>query len=294
MAIRHIVRQSPIFTPSPNGLLSVSEIRDDSDAHWQLGVTYPDLCGIAGTTYDECVSGLSPLVVPDPDPKTATTEHAYRGAAPFTVYTRIDCSPVGFWDDAQASVRRALERTESWAVERTVWTGSTPVTGGNLVYPSLTADADLTVNGIVLATTANVPVSGALAPAAALGELEAALANCYNGQGVIHVPARLIPTLAERDLLVRDGARLRTWNGNLVAAGNGYPGTGPGNTAPPTGAAWMYATGAVFVYRSDIFTTPNVASLNRETNTVEIIAERTYVAGWECCHFGVLTSLGVL
>jgi hypothetical protein len=54
----------------------------------------------------------------------------------------------------------------------------------------------------------------------------------------------------------------------------------------------MYATGAVFYFRGDVMVNPRAESLDRSVNTVKMIAERTYVLGWDCCHFAVQTSLG--
>ena len=53
-------------------------------------------------------------------------------------------------------------------------------------------------------------------------------------------------------MLVKSGVTLRTWNGNLVAAGAGYPGTAPDGSDPAAGTSWIYGTGPVFIYRSDV------------------------------------------
>jgi hypothetical protein len=49
----------------------------------------------------------------------------------------------------------------------------------------------------------------------------------------------------------------------------------------------------VFGYRSDVFATQVRDSLDRAENTVEMLAERTYVMAWECCHMAALINLGV-
>jgi hypothetical protein len=129
-----------------------------------------------------------------------------------------------------------------------------------------------------------------------LGLLEQGLANCYNGVGVIHIPELLVPTFDSWKLLKQVGPQLYTTNGNKVAVGAGYPGTAPDGTARAGNTCWMYATGNVFGYRSQVRvrapqTSPS--SLERSTNTRKMIAERTYVLGWDCCHFSVQVSLGV-
>jgi hypothetical protein len=80
---------------------------------------------------------------------------------------------------------------------------------------------------------------------------------------------------------------------DLVAAGAGYPGTSPAGAAPATGESWIYATGAVTMRRGDIKTFTLSESINRGNNTIEMIAERTYVLGWDCCHFAILVDIGV-
>ena len=55
----------------------------------------------------------------------------------------------------------------------------------------------------------------------------------------------------------------------------------------------MYATGAAFGYRSNVFFTQVRDSLNRATNTLRMQAERTYLIGFECCHLAAHTVLGV-
>jgi hypothetical protein len=262
---------------------------DDPDPHWRQGVEWQPLCGNINTTYDPCFSvtgdGGPP---PAPPPKSSNLTYEDRGANPFTVTADFRCSPAAFAEKAQDLGAEALSRLESYEVENTFWTG---VAGGQpIVYPHLAADAEVTEGVIhpVLLQTAATPVTGAvLNIVEALGLLEQALADCYNGVGVIHVPAVLGPLLAAERLVERDGRRLRTAKGNLVALGNGYPGTGPDGSDPAPGTAWIYATGAVFAYRSGVEVMPLPSIVNRSDNTVEAIAERTYVLGWDCCHFAV-------
>ena len=133
--------------------------------------------------------------------------------------------------------------------------------------------------------------------------LESSLDACYGGQGVIHVPDILFNALVAQHLVVQvggpNGPRLQTTRGNLIAVGAGYPGTAPDGTQP-VNAVWMYATGAVFGYRGmepapdgNMSAAYNVRDwLDRANNTMKVQAERTYLLGWDCCHFGVQVSLG--
>jgi hypothetical protein len=282
----------PVFTPSPFGLLSTVDFRTD-DVHWQMGVTWEDICGGTGVTLDPCVTS-APGVTGSPN-KSATTSRTFWGATPFTVYVEVDCSPVDFYQNREQTMLQALNRFETFQVERTFWTGIAPEknsTGGtpNGVFPHLASNASVvegaTVNlgpAVTLQQAATVPTGVALNVVDALGALEQQLAGCLNGTGVIHVPQSLAPTMAL--LLQKQGNTLLTPNGNRVSIGAGYPGTAPNGSAPALGSVWMYATGPVFAYRGapQMRLMDGAASLNRTNNTVKAIIERTYLLGYGCC-----------
>jgi hypothetical protein len=280
----------PTFTPLPYGLLSVVQARfDEPDPHWQNGITYQPLCGAGGSTYDPCTAVTGTGQAPTPPDKAATANINARGATPFVVVAEIDCSPVGFWAEAEQRAPDALARWEPWQVERTFWTG---LAGGQPVaFPHLAANASLVDGPVTLQTAASVIVTGGVDIVEGLGLLEKNLADCYDGVGVIHAPMQLIPALSARGLLVKDGPRLRTWNGNAVAAGAGYPGTNPAGQSV-AGQAWLYATGAVFAYRAQPEVRRAEESIDRAKNTVKMIAERAYLLGWDCCHFAVPITTG--
>lgn len=280
--------EPPTFTPSPYGLLNAADSRSPTDPHWRAGVTYESWCGSASTTYDQCVAVTGTGGAPIPADKTGTHEHEVRGATSFTVYARLDCSVTGFWNGAENEVRRALDRSEQFQVERTFWTGIADAQ--EIVFPHLAADAEIVdvnnVRPVVLQTAAVDVTGGPHHPVIGLGYLEEAIADCYGGEGVIHVPLTLLPSLVNHRLVTRVGSQLRTTTvGNLVVAGGGYLGSGPDGTPATNATAWMYATGPVFVYRSDVDTWDREESIDRDKNVLEMIAERTYVLGWDCCHF---------
>lgn len=298
---RQIV-DAPTFSPSPYGLLSVVQTPPNDGAHWQNGVTWTSFCpNAAQATYDECItvtgSGGPP---PEPSIKAANVEMSLRGAIPFTPYVRFDCATVGN-EAAVETARDALARTEGLQVERSFWTGVAD--GDVVVFPHLAANAEvIDSQGILLQTVASPPVTGGpFDIAEGLGLLEQGLANCFGGVGVIHMPVKLVPTLDALGLLRVVNARnvgsgqfdrqLQTLNGNLVAAGAGYPGTGPNGAAPTNTTTWMYATGPVFMRRSDVKIMPATSTINRETNNIEMIAERTYVLGFDCCHVAIQVNM---
>lgn len=302
---RQIV-DSPTFASSRFGLLSVVQTPTTRDAHWQNGVTWSSYCpdDMGDTTYDECVAttGAPDGALPVPAAKTANVDHIIRGATPFTIYVRFDCSPVGN-EEAQQVATRALGQVEEWQVERTFWTGL--VDGVEMMFPHLAADAQvLDGDDVVLQPVASTAVTGAAVDVATgLGRLEQALADCYGGRGVIHVPLEALPTLDANNLVRPVGGRdassgqfgrqLETLAGNLVAVGAGYLGTGPDGVDPGGTTTWLYATGPVFMYRSSVHVNTFSSTVNRENNTIEMIAERTYVLGFDCCLHAVQVELGV-
>lgn len=287
---RQLVENPLTFTPLPNGLLSVVTNPPLSD-HWSKGVTFQANCLNSGnTTYDECISVTGTGSPPEPNSKSGTTSLELRGATPFSVYTEFDCSPVGI-GDAQKVASQALERTTSWQVERAFWTGIAD--GQPVVFPHIAADSEVFDEDEVTLQTIPTTGSGPMDIAAGLGFLEQELADCYGASGVIHVSRNVLPTLVAWNLVDARGPQLRTKNGNLVAVGSGYPGTAPDGSDPATGNEWIYATGNVFAYVGETRIQSVPDSFDKANNTVKMIAERTYVLGWDCCHVGVEIILGV-
>lgn len=286
--------QPPIVTPAPYGLLSAVELRPDGESFWRLGTTWQDTCPQGGSTIEPCYTS-APAVTGTSFSKSANATRTNWGATPFTIYAEVDCSAPAFWDDKEAYVRTAFERVEQWQLERIFWTGT--VDGvANAALPHLAATSAVTEQGLGYVTTlqlAATQVTGtAISAPMALGAVESALANCLRGvQGIIHISNDIASVLAEANLLVRDGPRLRTWNGNLVVVGNGYPRSGPDGSDPGLGYGWMFGTGPIFAYRSDIHVLlENNSALNRTDNTVKAIAERTYLLGYDCCLVAALVS----
>lgn len=283
---------APPFTPLPYGLLSITEPLAEGTTRWESGVEYqPDVCVEALSTWDDCIVTGSHIVgVNTKSP--VVTGMGVMGAEPFTVYSWIRCSPVGMWEEYEARTVSALTNGEGRAVERTFWTGI----AGGLAVPiqHLASDSVVTdASGAVLQTAASVVTTGAPVDVVeAIGSLECELAECYGGVGIIHVPRTALAHLAAHDLIERDGQRLRTIGGNLVAAYSSNNREGPNGTAPASGQAWFYATGNLQIRRSTIRNSRREDALDRTENTMVYIAERTYVIDWDCCHFAAQVSLG--
>lgn len=300
--VRQII-DGPGFTPLPNYLWDAAQHPAPGSPHWQQGVTWIERCGGASTVMDEClaVTGTGSGVGAQGSMSSTVTQLS-RGATPFTVFAEFDCAPVGqglteaeFGDKAG----EALARSEALQVSKAFWTGvagSSSGTAQTTVYPHLAANATLDdPQGIRLQTAASPIVTGSGDDVAVvLGQLEYSLAQCYGGQGIIHIPYFAGPTFQARNLVNRSNdGQFYTQNGNLVVLGQGYTGSSNAGAAPAAGTSWIYATGAMFAYRSDVFTRPFPSTFDRSENTVKFMASRTYLIGFECCHFAALAQLGV-
>lgn len=290
----YVIVDGPGFTPLPYGLTSVAPPVAPGDRHWYQGVQFqPDVCDAALSLTTVCVTGLGATGSP-------VTGSPSVAAQPFRVYALIECSPVGQGNDMarlRQRAEQALTNGESRALEHVVWTGAA---GNGTIEPHLAEDTAHagTAQGamaVQLQTAASVLNGGtAMDVVEGFGSLEGALAACYGGVGVIHVPRAAVPHLANKNLCRVQGGQLVTYNGNLVAAYGPGDRTAPAGTNPAAGTSYFYATGAMAIWRSPIIEVgigvPDF--LNRDDNTVAFMAYRYYAAAWECCHFGALISLG--
>jgi hypothetical protein len=284
------------FTPASFGLLNTATPLPELERHWSMGLTWEPNCGDASSTWAQClaVERGSPPTDPGPagtpEAKAATASSVIRGAIPFTVYVEHDCSAVGGWDRVRKRAADALTRAEGRIVESVFWTGE--AAGTEVVFPHLAADAVLIedeAGGAPLQEAAEI-VASPLGIVDALGELEGAIGSCYDGVATIHVPRKLIPRMASNGMIRAQGGLINTTLGTKVAAGRGYPGTGPAGTEA-AGVEWMYATGEVFYRRGEIVQPTDVETLNRATNTIKALAERTYVIGWDCCILAIPVTI---
>lgn len=287
-----VVVDGPRFTPLRYGLLSAAQIVDDSDKHWEIGTKFqPDACARDKTVSAFCIAGAP---ASGTGPKTISATGAPGSAAePFTVYAYTNCSPVGWGDNLEDLVARAgrqLDAGEGRAVERMFWNGTPD--GGAVIHPHLANDANTfaAMDGaqypVQLGSQAVTVTTAAAAPVAALAALEGALADCYGGEGVIHIPAGAVTLLVEKGVLEKQGPQLRTYLGNIVAAYSSGNREGPDGVV--TGSdMWFYATGAVMARRSPVKPTGMRPAdfVGRTDNSTAYVVERTYVIDWDCCHF---------
>jgi hypothetical protein len=183
----------------------------------------------------------------------------------FSVYGGLTCKGPGFnMSEAESKTQAAFLAMESVGVERALMT-TRFVAGSGWAAPT-----DLT------------PAGGAVTPAVGLALLEGDAACKYAGSPIIHAPRQVVSLLTGTlGTISLSGDRLVTGLGTRVAAGGGYgcPNQGPGGSAPAAGEFWMFASGEVVVVRSDLFT---ASDIDRSTNDVYVLVERTYVAAVDC------------
>lgn len=280
------------FTAPQYSLLSTATLLDLPSARWRMGLTWEPICPESNGTYDPCSAVIENAeapgeVVPAPDPreKTETTEWRTRGAVPFTAYSRIDCAPVGQWDQLSTVNQQALLRSESRFVETAFWSG---VAGGQtVVFPHLAADSEVVDGDDLLQPAATVVTAIPQQVYVGIGMLEDAIRDCYPGIATIYLPINLAAQINTLNLTEPRGGVLYTRSvGSKIVIGD-FPGTAPDGTSTP-GVTWVYATGEAFYMREPTpHTFTAVESFDRDVNTLSMIAERTYVIGWDCCLFAI-------
>lgn len=274
----------PKTTPNRYGLLTVAEPNTPEDGHWEGGITWDDdLCSSIHSTTEYCpipVSGFAPKIT-DRDSQTCCAD-------PFIIYASYDCPPVGMpADRAFKLATQRLAIREEQEVERVFWTGIAE--DGIEVNPSLAFGNSECGNAPVNLTGSGGPV-GVIA---SMAVLESALGECAPGTGVIHANYGLASFLAANFLINQKDDAWYTVTGQRLAIGAGYPGTGPGNIAATAGTTWLFATGPVVIYRSEVFLTPErfKEAMNTKINSVQVFAERVYSVGWSCCLFAIQVTL---
>lgn len=262
----------------PYGLFSIASLTEAGSGKWQQGVEWePEVCGPAGvTTCPSCAQNNNPLTSPS---KTYVDGPGSDFAAPFTVYGSFACSPIGNWDRAEDRARELLGNGEERAVELAIANGA-----------SHSSKALQDATSIDITPVAGTPVS----VAQGLALLESYIGAEGKGVGAIIGNRReILLANANGKIIEANDGELRTFLGTPVAAVSGYNGrTGPNNDAAGAGQAWLFGLGSKpRIWRSDVFLTSfREESLDTRENNLNILAERTYVVGWDCFTVAVLVS----
>jgi hypothetical protein len=274
---RVLVQRPGSLTPS-YGLFKVvtamGTMSDNLPVHArQGGLEYEThVCGIPYCYETNCIETLGT--------KTIDDEFTIVTGDPFVVVTDLTCGLPSMTDERMRRfLREKAVAGEQATVELTFSNGDC---GAN---PSL---ANSTPAATALAASAD--------PVTAVALLEEALYSTYGLVGVLHIPYFAGPWFKANHLIELDAAGVwRTAAGTAVSIGN-YSGVSPVGVAPGAGAAWIYITGQVSIWRtaeSDVFVTPFDAAIDRTTNQVNAFREREYVVTYECGAFATLTTLVV-
>lgn len=296
-----LIEAGPAYKPLRFGLLSAVE-QPLSQDHWRMGLLrQPLVCdGTDSILALPCIVTGGPTMVP------TVTGAPGVASDPFRVYAWLPCATVGWGDDLgdlKARTEAALTNGEARAVEHIVWTGiptATGVGGAGPMYPHLAANASVPASAMGAMTVEKQPAATVLTSGTAIdvveaiGLLEGALASCYGGEGVIHVPRSALAHLHTRCMVEQQGQQLRTLGGNVVAAYSSNDRMGPDGTTPAAGQGWFYATGAVQLYRSGINVRGQTPAefVGRKDNSTVYLVERTYAVTWDCCLLAAQVQLG--
>ena len=269
------VTTGPVMVTGPSvrdryGLFSVAEM-EPLPPHAALGGVQwiTGNCGIDTGYAVACQASLAS--------KTFPTDSVTQAATPFVVYAGRTCGPVGF---TVAEKRRLIVeklRASEQAIVESVF--SDQLFGQ---APGLANNASV----VTVATAAGVNF------VESIGRLEAAFYAAYGYQGVLHLPFRAGEHAMAQHLLTPDAqhplpGNSRVWRlatGTAVSIGN-YSGNSPAGAAPAAGHQWLYMTSPVKIWQQpigDITVSPIEGALNRTTNQETWLAERVYVAGFEC------------
>ena len=259
-----LLLEAPPAPPRPYGIFDV--------ALGPMPMPRPEAQG-GGIQYvpDTCEDDVFLYAINCPPVSGSKTFSAIEPAvsgAPFGVITSYTCSSIGFsFEEAAARVRTRMMLREQRAVERRIWQGS-PL-GGIGGLPGLFQSA--------------VTLSASGCVTEAVEQLEQALADNGIVGGIIHARPGMSAHLSQAHLIERGpGRQISTKLGTPVSLGQGYDGTGPAGQAPTTDVEYMYASGRVLIWGSEMMIPDPEQTFNKSTNQMYLLGEKVYVAIVEC------------
>jgi hypothetical protein len=256
--------ETPPAPPRPYGLFDVSlgPMAFPEPATQAAGVIYvPDTC-------EDDVFLYAMNCPPVSGSKTFSTNESPVSGAPFAVITSYTCGSIGYsFEEVEQKVRTRMALREQRAVERRLWQGEPA--GGIGGIPGLFRGA----------TT----LSAAGCITEAVEVLEQQLADAGVVGGIIHARPGMAAHFAQAHLLERgSNRRLNTMLGTPVVFGQGYDGTGPAGQATSTNDEYIYASGRILIWQSDVFVPPPRETFDRSLNQQMVLAERIYAVSVEC------------
>jgi hypothetical protein len=197
---------------------------------------------------------------------------SWQPAVEGAVYGGIQCANIGLdRDDMLAEVKRVFAANEGKAVEELL-----------LLNRFVATDSDATVQWDA---PVDLTPSGGFGLQAGIAALEGYAAALYAGLPTLHMPRGLVTMGAGLGVFSEEGDKFFTKAGSKIAAGGGYDST----EAPQTGLFDIYATGEVYVERSETIsadayvvtgdgTDPDIAAPNQTL----ALAERMYRVAVDC------------
>jgi hypothetical protein len=244
------------------------------DYRWLNGVEVFPFPPDTPDVFDPCVSHLG-----TGGSKNFGTDLAHPQFPAVTIYLAETCTSYKVWNQEAYKARAvtALTAVQSYGFALNFLTGR-----ANPLAPYLADGVGVFPNG----DAATNPMNG-------LALLEQRI-GMTGKLGLIHCSPQFASALRERFQIDDRGGVIRTINGNVLIPDGGYAaGANPHGHAAATGTQeWIYATGAVDIRLSEIFTlpdnvvqamdrgTPNSATNNRP-NSITYRAERYGLVTWD-------------
>lgn len=194
--------------------------------------------------------------------------------SPFGVITSYTCGSIGFsLSEAEDRVRTRMMLREQRAVERRVWQGWDASNGLGTVPGLFRSATDLGSAGCVTE---------------AVEMLEQALADNGIIGGMIHARPGMSAHLTNNYLIYEGPGRVkRTVIGTPYVFGHGYDGSGPAGQAATGSDEYMYASGRVLIWATDIQIPDPRQTLDRTANQMYLLGEKVYLAVVECGSWAV-------
>lgn len=217
------------------------------------------------------------------DAFTYDARENFRTVYAFNVFASEVCTPVGTTlAEAHRRVRARLALGAQTAVETALWGSQTANVLG--VFQQMNTAALVT------------PVAAATTVVEGISVLEQTAVGLADGPIFLHARPRMGAYMGSKGVLdagpfppsvpasLRD--LKRTHFGSTVVYGAGYRGSSPDNvTAPDATTETVFATGRIFIWRSEVRDGPPAgvdATLNRTTNQRTVFAVQTYGVSVEC------------
>lgn len=242
-----IAVDAPSIAPARGGLLAVANVVESEGTIWH------------GINYESALCGPVRRIPTDGSEKQFDKAPVIEGER-FGVYRGVESSMFAR-GQAPDQARAAFEAGEGYGVEQGV-------------------------QELVLNPNATILADGAVSPKRALGLLEQHAADTYGGLPTLHVSKFGVPYLPSLEV-DSDTWALNTNQGTPVANGGGYGTTGPGGTEAEEGQFWLYISGQVNLFRSEVQAVP---ADDLRYNKSYALLERIYVPTVECFVAAVLVQ----